>query len=482
MIWDAVVIGSGIGGLSCAGALAARGRKVLVLEQASSPGGYLSSFRRADFVFDSAVDCIAGMDPDGLLTWLLRSLGVDKEIQSVRLDPIRWSRFPGGEVRVDADLKAYIERLCGMFPSERTGILSHFRRMEEIFSDIERELQSVREDDGRPRTFPASFARYGNATYSELLKEEIADRRLAAILSDRCPFLGISPERVSAIRMSTLVMSYFRSGAYRPIGGHQRLADVIVKGIRGKGGVLQTGKLVRKILVERGRCTGVETECGELYRCRHVVSNAAARETFSRLLSDTPEGRPAGGTANRPLSPSFFILYLGVRDEFFIPGGASSIGSFESYDLASMLNRYVPFRDSASLGITIPSLDDPSLAPPGHHVVLVHELVPQGFDEDWNSRKEMLAKKVLEMSEKVLPGIARGVVCSDAATPATLERFTRNSGGAAFGWEHTPGFHKTATHIPNLHMAGHWGEVGGGVLASAYTGVRAAVRIVEVDR
>ena len=60
--WDAVVIGSGIGGLCCAGALAARGRKVLVLEQGASPGGYLTSFRRGDFTFDSAVDCFAGLD------------------------------------------------------------------------------------------------------------------------------------------------------------------------------------------------------------------------------------------------------------------------------------------------------------------------------------------------------------------------------------------------------------------------------------
>jgi phytoene dehydrogenase-like protein len=481
VILDAVVIGSGIGGLACAGTLSARGRRVIVLEQAATPGGYLASFRRDGFVFDAAVDCVAGLDPDGLITWILRSLGVELELGLVRLDPIRYSRYPGLEVSVDADMQMYIERLSALFPSERQGILSHFRRMETIYSDVERELQSVREGAGS-KAFPSSFARYGDATYSDLLREDIADRRLAAILSDRCPFLGISPHRVSAIRLTTLVMSYFRSGAYRPVGGHQRLADALVKGIRGKGGTFLPGRAARRILVERGRCVGVETEDGERFHARHVVSNADPHETFSLLLAGAPLETTSTRYDNRRLSPSFFILYLGVKEGFSIPGSASSIGSFESYDLASLLDRYVPFRDSVALGITIPTRDDASLAPPGHHVVLVHELVPQGFAGDWKGGREILAGKVMAMAERVLPGLTRNVVHSVAATPATLERYTRNRGGAAFGWEPTPGFRKGTGGIPNLHFAGHWGEVGGGVLASAYTGVRAAVRIVEADR
>ena len=478
MTWDAVVVGSGIGGLSAAGVLAARARKVLVLEQAAAPGGYLASFRRRGFVFDAAVDCVAGLDPGGLIAWLLRSLGVESELRAVRLDPIRLSRFPGMEVAVDANLDEYLERLCGLFPAERPGIHAHFRKMEEIYRDVERELQGVRDPGGTYGAYPASFARYGDATWAGLLKEDIADPKLAAILSDRCPFLGISPARVSAIRMASLVMSYFHSGAWRPVGGHRTLANVLVKGIRRKGGEFQSGRVVRRIVVANGRCTGVETKDGGWFPARHVVSNADATETFAGLLSGGSGGCPRDGSGTPRLSPSFFILYLGVRGYPPMPD-ASSIGSFDTFDLASLLDRYVPFRDSPSLGITIPTREDSSLAPPGHHVVLVHELVPQGFAQDWARRKDVLADRVLGMAEKVVPGLSAGVVFSDAATPATLERYTRNRGGAAFGWEHTPGFRREVNGIPNLHIAGHWCEVGGGVLAAAYTGVRAANRVME---
>jgi phytoene dehydrogenase-like protein len=312
------------------------------------------------------------------------------------------------------------------------------------------------------------------------LQEDFRDPKLAAVLSDRCPFLGISPTRVSAIRLASLVMSYFRSGAWRPVGGHRTLANVLVKGIRGKGGEFQSGRAVRRIVVENGRCTGVETKDGAWFPARHVVSNADATETFSALLSGDSGGRPQAESFTRRLSPSFFILYLGVRGNPPMPE-ASSIGSFDTFDLASLLDGYVPFRDSASLGITIPTREDPSLAPPGHHVVLVHELVPQGFAEDWAGRKDAIAGRVLEMAEKVVPGISGAAVFLETATPATLERYTRNRGGAAFGWEQTPGFRREAGGIPNLHLAGHWCEVGGGVLAAAYTGVRAANRVMEAD-
>ena len=80
MKWDTVVIGSGIGGLACAGALTAAGQRVVVLEQALTPGGYLASFTRSGFTFDAAVDCVAGLDANGLLIWILRSLGVDAAV------------------------------------------------------------------------------------------------------------------------------------------------------------------------------------------------------------------------------------------------------------------------------------------------------------------------------------------------------------------------------------------------------------------
>ena len=284
MKWDAVIIGSGIGGLACAGLMAARGRRVIVLEQATAPGGYLTSFDREGFTFDSAVDCIAGLDPEGLLSWLLRRLGVERGLTPIRLDPIRVSRFPGLTVQVDASLPTYIERLSQLFPSERSGIATFFRRGEEIYADVEAMLEGVKEGKEDGDVLPASLMRYRHLTYAELLRTDIRDPRLAGILSDRCPVLGSSPVRVSAVRMVSLMMSYFRSGAFRPAGGHQRLPDLLTEGIRRMGGEVCLRRPAKKILLEGGRCARVLTEDGADFPTDQVVSNADLFETFGRLI------------------------------------------------------------------------------------------------------------------------------------------------------------------------------------------------------
>jgi phytoene dehydrogenase-like protein len=477
--WDAVIIGGGIGGLACAGMLAARGRKVIVLEQALAPGGYLTSFHREGFTFDSAVDCIAGLDPEGLLTWLLRSLGVDRGLTPIRLDPIRVSRFPGLTVQVDASLPEYIERLSRLFPSERSGIVTFFRRAEEIYADIETMMEAVKEGKENGDVLPVSLMRYRHLTYAELLRADIRDRRLASILADRCPFLGSSPVRASAVRMISLMMSYFRSGAFRPAGGHQSLPDLLTAGIRRMGGEVCLGRPAKRILLEGDRCVRVLTADGADFPTGHVVSNADFFETFERLIGGDVGARVLAENFNRALSPSFFIAYAGIRKDAS-RGIASSIGSFAGFDLGKLLDSYVPFSDDDALGITIPTVEDPRLAPPEHDVCIVHELIPHGYARDWERERDACLEKVLGKAERVLPGLTKRLAYCEAATPSTLERYTRNRGGAAYGWDQTPHLSRVRHGIGNLHLAGHWTEAGGGVLAAAYSGMRVAARILRV--
>lgn len=478
MTWDAVVIGAGIGGLSCAGVLAARGAKVLVLEQGASPGGYLASFRRGPFVFDAAVDCVAGLDRQGLLTWLLRSLGKEERLTPVRVDPIRLSRFPGLSIPVDASLPAYTERLSKLFPAERHGLTAFFRRAERIYADVEAMMDALQEGREEANFLPSGILRHRDTTYGELLAEDLHDARLKAILSDRCPFLGLPPRSVSAVAMVSLVMSYFRSGAWRTTGGHQVLALLLAEGIGDKGGKVICSKRVDRIEFDGPRRARVVTSCGDEFAAKAVVSAADPFDIFGRIVGgQTGKATLAGLARHRP-SPSFFIVYAGAKagPETF---GASSIGSFGSFDLDRLLDRYVPFSGSEPLGITIPTVEDKSLAPPGHQVVLIHELVPHDTGIDWAAKKAELIGTMLKKSSRIVPGLEHGIVHCDGATPATLERFTCNRGGAAYGWEQVPSLPRARHGIPNLFLAGHWSESGGGVLAAACSGVRAATGVLK---
>jgi phytoene dehydrogenase-like protein len=155
-------------------------------------------------------------------------------------------------IQVDASLPAYIDRLSRRFPSERRGIAAFFQRAGAIYDAVEGMMDEVKTGKAHAGAFPAALLQCGHLTYADLLQQDIRDAQLSAILSDRCPFLGSPPAKVSATRMVALVMSYFRSGAYRPAGGHQRLPDLLVEGIRRARGEVWLGRPATRILLEGG--------------------------------------------------------------------------------------------------------------------------------------------------------------------------------------------------------------------------------------
>jgi phytoene dehydrogenase-like protein len=87
----------------------------------------------------------------------------------------------------------------------------------------------------------------------------------------------------------------------------------------------------------------------------------------------------------------------------------------------------------------------------------------------------------LDKSARIFPDLGRRLVHCEAATPATLERYTRNHRGAAYGWDQVPHLARVRHGIRNLHLAGHWAETGGGVLAAAFSGMQVAARILRND-
>jgi phytoene dehydrogenase-like protein len=207
------------------------------------------------------------------------------------------------------------------------------------------------------------------------------------------------------------------------------------------------------------------------------VAAADFAETFGRLLDGESGAKVMAEHATRPRSPSFFVAYAAVRRE--ARPEASSIGSFPTFDLAGFLDRYVPFAETDPLGVTIPSVEDSGLAPDGHDVMAIHELIPPGAADACERDKRAHLARLLAKAERVVPGLARRLVYAEAASPASLARYTRNRGGAAYGWGQQPGLVRIRHGLSNLHVAGHWGEMGGGVLPAALSGLRAAARIAR---
>ncbi len=473
--FDAIVIGSGIGGLVSAGMLSSKGLKTLIIERHITPGGYLSSFKRNGFIFDSALDSISGVNSGGLIYKTMEVLKIEKNISFNILDPIRVSKFPDFEIVVDKDIDAYIDRLSVIFPSSADSIKKLFEKADRIYSDAQSAINAS--ISGRQELYEinSDILKTMNSSYEDYLNEYIGDNRLKAVLSDRCPFIGLPPSRVSAFTMINMIMSYFSLGACRTVGGFQKLADAMLTGIIDIGGQAILGNGARRILMDnRERCVGVICENGEEYAARYIISNADFCHTFNSLLGGKYSSFTDELMRNPGVSTSFFILYAGIKGD---TGRHSSIGYFPSYDIESFFSREMEFGEDSTIGMTAASLEDKSRAPEGFGTVVLHEMVETtGRAID----KALCTEKIIKKAEKIIPGIRERIVTLDCATPKTLNRYTMNFNGAAFGWKQAPGFRGTRRHgIKNLYIAGHWGDMGGGVLAAAYSGARAASEILE---
>ena len=123
--YDVIVIGAGIAGLVCAAFLAKGGKKVLILEQHSIPGGYCTSFKRKGFNFDAAVHHIGGCGKWGIVGRCFKTLGIEMDFYP--LDPMDHLIFPHFSIEIPADLDEYIVRLQACYSLERDKIKDFFR-------------------------------------------------------------------------------------------------------------------------------------------------------------------------------------------------------------------------------------------------------------------------------------------------------------------------------------------------------------------
>jgi prolycopene isomerase len=138
------------------------------------------------------------------------------------------------------------------------------------------------------------------------------------------------------------------------------------------------------------------------------------------------------------------------------------------------------------LSLTVPTLADPTLAPPNEHLITLTTLVRHDA-APWRESKDGAAAHMLELAGRYLPDLEASVRYLDFATPRTMERYTRNTGGAAYGWEVSPsqvgpGRLPMTTPVEGLHLVGHWTQPGGGVYGVVWSGVQAARTVLGYER
>ena len=488
--YDVIVIGSGMGGLVTATQLAAKGAKVLVLEKYLIPGGSAGYFEREGYRFDVGASMIFGFGTEGTTNLLTRALeGVNMTLETIP-DPVQIHyHLPNNlELKVHKNYDKFIEELTAKFPHEKIGIRRFYDECWQVFNCLNAmELLSLEEPRYLMRVFfQHPFACLGLVKYlpqnaGDIARRYISDPELLKFIDMECYCWSVVPAGKTPMINAGMVFSDRHYGGINyPKGGVGTISEKLVEGLEKFGGEIQYKARVTNILMEQGKAVGVRLADGKEYRAKRIVSNATRWDTFEKLLTNNPLPKKEEKWQQRyEKSPSFLSLHLGVKSEVLPIGTECHHVLLEEWETME--------DEQGTIFVSIPTLLDPSLAPPGHHII--HTFTPSYINEweglskqEYSQKKEAAASHLIKRLEKIFPGLVDGLDYQEVGTPRTHRRFLGRNDGTygPIPSRKLPGllgmpFNRTV--IPGLYCVGDSTFPGQGLNAVAFSGFACSHRI-----
>lgn len=490
---DIIVIGSGIGGLSAAVLLARYGKRVLVCESHTIPGGAAHTFKRRGFEFDSGPSFYCGLSGDQSLNPLKQILNaIGESLPVIPYDPLGHYHFPEGTFAVYSNAQRYRQELEKITP---TGA-KEFQQFEQRLLGLYDAMKGIPTIALRAdwQVIPLLLQRYlpslgkmllnlpiVQSSVGSVMDATIQDPWIRRLIDLECFLLsGLKADGTIAPEVAFMLGERSRAGVEYPVGGSKAIVDALVRGLQRFGGELRLNCHVEQILVEEGKAVGVKLRSGEILRAPIVISNATLWDTYNNLLR--PEDLPASyrqAALDTPAVESFMHLHLGIKAE----------------GLENLTGHHVVVHDSSqditvpgnTCMISIPSLWDKSLAPEGHHVIHAYTLEPfAGWerDDNYENRKREKAQSLYLALERVIPDIRERVVLELVGTPLTHAGYLRRYRGT-YGPAIAAGkgmFPSMYTPIKGLYRVGDSTLPGIGVPAVAASGILCANTLVDVGR
>jgi len=460
--WDAIVIGSGIGGLAAAMLLGAHaGKRVLVLERHYEAGGFTHTFRRPGFEWDVGLHYIGQMQDT--------SHSVRRAFDHITGAAVQWNAMPdvydraliaGQRFDFTAGLERFRTDLKSWFPGEADTIDRYLaavracNRMSSLYyaeKSVPGPIASVA--GGLLR---APYMRWARHTTREVLENFTRNQELIGVLTAQWGDYGLPPAQSSFAVHATIAEHYFEGGSY-PIGGASVIAEAVTRQIEQHGGRLVTSADVAGILLENGRAVGVRMADGREFRSPLVVSDAGAANTYERLLPRDLAATAALRAKLRAIAASsaHLSLYLGLSktaEELGIAG--TNLWIYPSFDHDANVARFARNIDAPFpfVYISFPSAKDPDFA--CRHsgkgtmeaITLVsYESFANWSDTRWKRRgadydslKRHLTDRLRAEVERQVPAAAGSIEYAELSTPLTTRHFMNYASGEIYGLSATP--------------------------------------------
>ncbi|WP_028317735.1 phytoene desaturase family protein [Desulfobulbus elongatus] len=405
--YDAIVVGSGLGGLTCANRLAAAGHSVLLLEHHIQLGGLATWFKRGGHIFDVSLHGF----PYGMVKTCRKYWGRAIRDAIVQLKNIVFDN-PQFSLRTTFSKEDFIRILQERFGIRKTVV-------DEFFATVD----AMNFYDDQQMTTRELFDRFfpGRSDVHRLLMEPIT-------------YANGSTLDEPAITYGIVFSNFMNRGVYTFEGGTDRLIGLMADELRDKGVDICTGVQVNRILVEKGITVGVAAKGREI-RARAVVSNAGVTNTIDKLVGRAQFASDFIGRFGKVrVNNSSCQVYFGIRRGETIPDIGDLLFTSTAEEFSSEEMRRMDTR-SRTFSLYYPKTRPQN--PPDHTIVASMNADYDdwaGLDQAaYRAAKEAMVERCFTDLERYLPGIRAKVDTVESATPRTFHRYTLHTKGSSFG-------------------------------------------------
>ena len=495
--WDAIVVGAGHNGLVCAAMLARSGKRVLVLEAASQVGGAAVTREFADaYSVSACAHLLYQLQPE-----VCRDLGVAPKLAAEDMATIALAD-DGAHVRVaghgvegvsaeDAEQYRQFQKRMTRFarllrkimnkPPPRLGT----RDWRELVSlgRIGINMRRLGREDMR------EFLRIIGMNIHDEVRERFASPLLRGVIScDAVLGTHLGPRSPNTMLTYLYRMAGNNGKVAIPRGGMGMVSALFAQSARTAGAEIRTRSPVRRIVVDNGRVTGVETEDGEVFESYTVISNADPKRTVMRLvgarhfettfIKRIHHLRARGNAAKVHLALDGLPAIDGLHDKDL---GARIVvaGDEDCVERAFDPAKYGACSTEPVIELSFPSVHDESLAPAGKHVLsAVVQYVPYELRGGWtDAARQALLDSIMARLARYMPDLEQRVLASELLTPVDIESEFHISGGH---WHHAEltldqflfvrpvgGAAQYAMPLDGLFLCGAGTHPGGGVSGAA---------------
>lgn len=496
--YDAIIVGAGHNGLVCATLLAKAGKRVLVLEANASEGGlgasrefhegFQAPMAHGAASFSSTVLKDLNLAGEGLsFSDALPTVGLSEDGKHVSVvgDSVT------GALEADAaaypayraKLKRYAKVLKSIWESTLPRLGAGGLAESLVYAKGALNVRMLGRDD------MGEFVRVLTLPMRDLIDEVFEDPKLQGLLSwDGVIGNKMAPRSPNnAVLPLLLRMNGLHDGDHCvPTGGMKALNEALLSAAKKAGVTIRFDAPVANFIIEGDengqRATGVALASGETLQSSTVVSSADPKTTFMKLVGARHLDIQFTNRINRLRADGMVAKYHAALSELPKINGLDELGgrlliapTFDAIEFAYDDAKYGEASEHPVMEITFPSLQDPSLAPDGKHVMSVNVMyAPYKEKSGWSeAARSAFLGRVVETLEKYIPGISSLVMKQELLTPADLEAEYHAYGGH---WHHgelsleqalmmRPTYYAAqySTPIPGIYLCGAGAHPGGGM-------------------